>query len=306
MNEDLIHEFLTLNKTEALQKKDHKFIPDYDQKSIVKNSDNKDRITIFTPNFLEINYCLRGTAHEIVGSHPVTLSQGDILVIDVGTPHSIKALADNDILINILLRNKIDSSLGKIINSSKNANIHSKFLLSNDQFNKYLIYRSTQTESQLQNLADLIIEEYFQPGEFSDDLIKSYLDSFLILLSRNTSLYSGTMIGKNISHLVSDMIKEITQNYQNISLNNLARQTNHNRSYLGSTFKKETGISFSKALTDQRLLVAYNLINISNKPISTISHEVGISNQTFFYKKFQEKFGQTPNNIRKKEKQLHY
>ena len=170
MNEDLIHEFLTLNKTEALQKKDHKFIPDYDQKSIVKNSDNKDRITIFTPNFLEINYCLRGTAHEIVGSHPVTLSQGDILVIDVGTPHSIKALADNDILINILLRNKIDSSLGKIINSSKNANIHSKFLLSNDQFNKYLIYHSTQTESQLQNLADLIIEEYFQLGEFSDDL----------------------------------------------------------------------------------------------------------------------------------------
>lgn len=102
------------------------------------------------------------------------------------------------------------------------------------------------------------------------------------------------------------MIKEITQNYQNISLNNLARQTNHNRSYLGSTLKKETGISFSKALTDQRLLVAYNLINISNKPISTISHKVGISNQTFFYKKFQEKFGQTPNNIRKKKKQLHY
>lgn len=205
-----------------------------------------------------------------------------------------------------MLRNKIDSSLGKIINSSKNANIHSKFLLSNDQFNKYLIYRSTQTESQLQNLADLIIEEYFQPGEFSDDLIKSYLDSFLILFSRNTSLYSGTMIDKNILHLVSDMIKEITQNYQNISLNNLARQTNHNRSYLGSILKKETGISFSKALTDQRLLVAYNLINISNKPISTISHEVGISNQTFFYKKFQEKFGQTPNNIRKREKQLHY
>lgn len=330
MNSKLIHKFLTLNQTERLQKRNHKFIPDYNQKSIVKNSNNKNLIPIFTPDFfknkdvyinkhnrfadypkhthtfLEINYCLKGTAHEIVGNNSVTLSQGDILIIDVGTPHSIKALDNNDILINILLRNKVDYSIGKIIGTSKNANIHSKFLLSNDLFSKYLLYRSTQTEPQLQNLANLIIEEYFYPREFSNDLIKSYVDSFLILLSRNTTLYSEAMIGKNTSNLVSDMIKEITQNYQNISLNNLAKQTNYNRSYLGSTFKRETGISFSKALTNQRLLVAYNLINISNKSISTISHEVGISNLTFFYKKFQEKFGQTPNDIRKKDKQLHY
>lgn len=330
MDQELLDKFLVLNQTEVMQKQQHKFIPDYDQKSIVKNSDEKDKIPIFTPDFFknkevyisrhnrfadypkhthtffEMNYCLRGNAREIVGNNPVDLSQGDILIVDVGTPHSIKALHENDILINILFRNKMNFSLDNLQELHKKRDIQSKFLLSNNQFSKYLIYRSTQTESHVQTLANLIIEEYFRPREFTNDLIKSYLDCFLILLSRNTSLHSSTMIGKHISNLVLNMIKDISLDYQTISLSGLAKATNYNRSYLGSTFKKETGTSFSKALTEQRLLSAYNLINTSSKPISEIIHEVGISNKTFFYKKFQDKFGQTPNEIRENAKKLHY
>ena len=217
--------------------------------------------------------------------------------------HSIKALNWNDILINIIFRNDINFSLNKIKNFSKNTNIQSKFLLSNKQFSKYLIYRSTKTESHVQILANLIIEEYFHPKAFSNELMKNYLNTFLILLSRNTILYSTSAINKHISNLVLNMLKEITQNYQTVSLNTLAKKTNYNRSYLGAPFKKELGILFSKALTEQRLLVAYNLLTSSSQPISEIVHKVGMNNKTFFYKKFQQKFDQTPNEVREQNKE---
>ncbi|WP_154881440.1 helix-turn-helix domain-containing protein [Lactobacillus intestinalis] len=94
------------------------------------------------------------------------------------------------------------------------------------------------------------------------------------------------------------MLKEISQNYQSVSLESLAKKTNYNRSYLGTLFKNETGSPFSKALTDQRLLRAYGLLCSSNLSISSIMIQVGISNRTFFYNKFKEKFHLTPNEVR--------
>lgn len=122
----------------------------------------------------------------------------------------------------------------------------------------------------------------------------NYLNALLILLSRNTDLNSSITIKKQLSNLVLYMLKEISQNYQSVSLEALAKKTNYNRSYLGTLFKNETG----SALTDQRLLSAYDLLCSSNLSISSIMIRVGISNRTFFYNKFKEKFHLTPNEVR--------
>ena len=55
--------------------------------------------------FLEINYMLRGSADQTVDGNLVHLDQGDLILLDVGTSHSISALGENDLLINILFRN---------------------------------------------------------------------------------------------------------------------------------------------------------------------------------------------------------
>jgi len=177
-------------------------------------------------------------------------------------------------------------------------NIISKFLLANDQYSQYLIYRAKNTEGQVQTITNQIIEEYYNPGEFSNKLLDNYLNALLILLSRNTDLNSSITIKKQLSNLVLYMLKEISQNYQSVSLEALAKKTNYNRSYLGTLFKNETGSPFSKALTDQRLLSAYDLLCSSNLSISSIMIRVGISNRTFFYNKFKEKFHLTPNEVR--------
>ncbi|WP_168184602.1 helix-turn-helix domain-containing protein [Lactobacillus xujianguonis] len=133
---------------------------------------------------------------------------------------------------------------------------------------------------------------------FSKELLHSYLDAFLILLSRNTSLHSSKILTQQVPELVLLMLKEISQHYASVSLQGLAKKTNYNRSYLGSLFKTTTGKSFSAALTEQRLLAAYDLLTSTSLPIAEIINQVGLSNKTFFYQHFKVKFHKLPNQIR--------
>lgn len=56
--------------------------------------------------FLEINYMLRGSCDEVVEGKPIHLKEGDVLLLDVGCKHSVGYLGTNDLLINILFRDK--------------------------------------------------------------------------------------------------------------------------------------------------------------------------------------------------------
>lgn len=317
MKQELFDKLYALNDIEEKQLANHQFQSDFDDKSIMdKNSNYK--IPIFTEDFfknrnlyiskhnrfanypkhthtfLEMNYMLSGSATEIIGDQEITLNQGDLLILDVGTTHSINALGKNDILMNIILKNKIDFEKMDV-----ETGFLSKFLLANDQFSKYLIYRAKDTEDQVRSIIELIITEYYEAGQFSNKLLHSYLNSLVILLSRNTDLSTSATLKKKVSDLSLYMLKEISQNFKDLSLDQLAKNTNYNRSYLGSLFKKETGRTFSNALTEQRLLVAYQMLCSSDLSISEIMDCVGISNRTFFFKKFEEKFNKTPKEVRK-------
>ena len=323
MNKQLLSKFKELTDIEKAQLKSHTFCSDYTDKSIMSTKSYY-KIPVFTEDFfknqkiyiskhnryadypdhthtfLEMNYMVSGHATEYISGEKVILNSGDIVILDVGTDHSIKALGSDDILLNIIFKNDISFSLSNIRSLGQDTNIISKFLLANSQFSKYLIYRCKDTEDQIQIVANQIIEEYFYPQSFTNRLMDCYLNAFMILLSRNTSLNSNEVIKSKTPNLVLYMLKEISKDSKNVSLNLLAQKTNYNRSYLGSLFKKQTGRSFSYALTEQRLLVAYDLLSTTNLPISEIIEKIGISNKTFFYKKFEEKFNVKPGAIRGK------
>ena len=56
--------------------------------------------------FLEINYMFSGSCQQVVDGDKIELKAGDILLMNVGAQHSISALNEQDILINVLFTNK--------------------------------------------------------------------------------------------------------------------------------------------------------------------------------------------------------
>ncbi len=70
------------------------------------------------------------------------------------------------------------------------------------------------------------------------------------------------------------------------------------KEHISRTFKTNLGITPSEYLNDIRLNYAANLLKNTNLSILNISMESGFENLSWFYKKFNEKFGVTPKQFR--------
>lgn len=253
-----------------------------------------------THTFLEMNYMLQGRAIEIVDGKKITLNTGDLLLLDEGSTHSIKALGDNDLLINILFRTK-NISINLLNDLRRSNNIFYDFLLSQvveDSNHKrdYLVF-TKKRNNEVQETLDRIIDEYYLKRDFSNSIIKSYLSILLVQLVREYPLNGPHQENKS-SLLAIKVLKAIAEEYKTVSLEELANRYNYNKNYLSNIFKSEVGQTFSEVLTRQRLIQAHTLIASTSLPIATIMEQVGIKNKTFFYQKYKNYYKTLPSTDR--------
>ncbi|WP_424321328.1 AraC family transcriptional regulator [Lacticaseibacillus chiayiensis] len=252
---------------------------------------------LHTHQFFEMNYMLQGNANETVDGDRIHLSQGDVLLLDIGSEHSIDALGENDILINVLFRDR-NISLDFLNQIQSQQSVLYDFLINHLREKKtekrYMIFRSGMHD--IRTSLERIIEEYFRPRPFSDTIIQAELTVLIAELIRG---HEPTIADPSPSQkLAVELLHDIHEHYRNLSLEELANKYAYNKNYLGNLFSKEVGKTFSEALTQERLINARRLIQNTKKPISEICLEVGISNKSFFYHKYHDLFGNTPKDDR--------
>ena len=183
--------------------------------------------------FLEINYMLRGSADQTVDGNLVHLDQGDLILLDVGTSHSISALGENDLLINILFRNT-NISLDLLKELKGQGSVLFNFLLKEDERKStrdFVVFR-TDNNFRLRETLDDIIDEYFTNQQFSDLMLKSYLNILLAQLIRNYNVQIPE--DGATKRLVVDMLSDITNEYATVSLKELSERYCYNRNYLSN------------------------------------------------------------------------
>ncbi|MFC6169648.1 AraC family transcriptional regulator [Loigolactobacillus jiayinensis] len=254
---------------------------------------------LHTHQYFEINYMLRGHATEYVNGQKIVLSEGDVLLLDIGSQHRIDALDTNDLLINLLFRDR-NISLGLISQIQAAKSILYDFLINNvatDSKQQFILFKNIGNGNhEIQTTFDALITEYYQQHEFADTIIKSELTVLIAQLARNKQL--PATVTSSTQKLAISLLDEIRQNYQKLSLETLSNKYSYNKNYLSNLFHKVVGKTFSAALTEERLIHAREAIQNTTRPITTICHEVGFSNKSFFYNKYAKKFGCTPKEDR--------
>lgn len=88
--------------------------------------------------------------------------------------------------------------------------------------------------------------------------------------------------------------------YEDLKLSHLAEQVYLSSNYLSNVFTKHTGYSLNKYIKEVRLAKAQELLLTTNMKIADIGRRVGYDNTSYFIKKFQEKYGMTPEKYRLK------
>ena len=98
--------------------------------------------------------------------------------------------------------------------------------------------------------------------------------------------------------LVQAALKEITQNYREASLSNVAREYGVSLAYVSECVRAETGRTYKELLQKHRMETAARLLRRSDMNIQQIISLVGYENTSYFYRLFHERYGQSPREYR--------
>lgn len=98
--------------------------------------------------------------------------------------------------------------------------------------------------------------------------------------------------------LVQAALDEITQNYREASLSNVARAYGVSLAYVSECVRAQTGKTYKELLQRHRMETAARLLRRSDLNIQQIIAQVGYENTSYFYRLFYERYGLSPREYR--------
>lgn len=93
--------------------------------------------------------------------------------------------------------------------------------------------------------------------------------------------------------------------HTNFSVKSLSEHVQYNPDYLGRIFKTRIGKSISEYINDQRIKYAVCLLIETNNTIDSIAYDSGFNSTRNFLRQFKVRKGETPSDLRQKNRQMH-
>lgn len=258
---------------------------------------------------MEMNYIYSGSCTFVINGKEVTLTQGDICILDADVVHHAAYKEESDIVFNIVFtkaffRAKFVNWIGKqgllgkfIVSAISESHSHDKYLIFHTDPSKQELFASNRLKSVL----DLLIQEHFYPSLYSGELLEHYLSIvFLLLIHSITTDAEEYFRDNKENQIIVTVLDYLEKNYYKDScrLQNIADTLHFSESHLYQLIKKGTGITFSQLKIKQQMQQAALLLKTTNLPVLSIAEEVGCKNRTYFYEKFKEVYQMTPAEYR--------
>lgn len=277
-SEDLINDFVVIKETRYTELLKHKH------------------------KYIELNYVYSGKCKYYVNDLEIELVKGDIGLFEQDVIHSAREKGEDDIVINIAMKEELYRSLFVNYTNSTN-NIMYDFLFDcmnkNCKRNRFLVLKNCNIFIDL--IINSIVCMYFSNRQANFDIItKEYFK--ILFLHLTTQMFDENLSNfeKKENDIILKILNLIQTKYNIITLNQLSRDSGYNYAYLSNLIVKKTGKKFSEIKLLRQLDVAEDLLSNSDYPICKISEMCGFTNLNFFYKKFKQKNNITPAEWRKK------
>lgn len=251
--------------------------------------------------YMEMSYVYAGTCPQVVNGRNVTLRENQVLLLDSNCPHSISELGPNDVTISVIVSKPyLQQLLADALDSS---NMVANFLLNvlNEQtdHNRYVRFH-TQDNRRVRRYFQELLCEYFTPSTGAETIILHLLQ---LILAELVNAYEEacanrdrSTAGKRVS--VIPIIRYIEDNYLTCTQESVAEHFYISPNYVSTLLKKHTGMTYRQAVQAQKLGHAASLLRNTTLPVSDIARSSGYENQSFFYRKFKEKYGCLPAEYR--------
>ena len=148
-------------------------------------------------------------------------------------------------------------------------------------------YYIDEISTRYSNMIELVMDnqEFFMMMKM---MIQEYCDYVL--------KYGGNQYSLLVQKMVQLVNAEITSA---LSLSTIAKKMNMNASYLSNLFKRETGMTITYFINQQKVRQAAEYLKESQISIAQVSERVGIHDVNYFARIFKKHLGMSPSDFRK-------
>ena len=245
-------------------------------------------------SFIELNYIYSGTCTQLIDDQKVTLTKGQICLIDTGIPHSIEMTGEKDVLINLLIKRDYFAQL--ISREQFNEGVVLDFVLTalsdKHAHDQYIVFKNNK-DDRIHAVIQEMMKETYEKAIGSKRIISNLIAILFTFLVREFDYQTNKQEAAKKQHILA-ILTYIEENFQTVTLPKLATLFNYSPSYLSALIKRETSKNLTELIIEKKLNLAHNLIASSTKPITKCAAEAGFTNITFFYKKYKIYYGHTP------------
>ena len=254
---------------------------------------------LHTHDFVELAYMYNGMCMETVNDRLMGLREGQVLLVDSGTIHTIAPLREQDILVNVQIEKSYFNA--NFFNRLESDSLVTGFFLDaisrGVAHNNFIHFRS-EGSRRLRVFMQELMCEYLEPSRRSENMLRSLLS---LVLSELVDVYEQQIDGgeANAKSPALPILRHIEENYRDCTLQSTAEHFNVSTSYLAKLLKRECGANFRDLVQHQRMEQAKRLLANNRLSVTEVARSVGYSNMSFFYKVFEREYGMLPGEYRR-------
>lgn len=261
----------------------------------------------FTPfpahkhTFAEMMLVFSGKITHRIEDREISLSEGDILLLNKHATHSIEITDEGDVGMNVI----ISDEFADLLSPRLDGTLFSSFFEENSKRDGAVCYMCFRTgeNAEIGNITENLIAEFTAdtPDEF---IIKETLSLLFYHLSkkRETLLDEKSENGDKDSYRRLEISAYIKNNYSTATLSELAKRLYVSEPYLSKLITRYFGKGFKELLLDERIERATELLSESNLPVGAIIRNLGYENESYFHREYKKRVGMTPLAVRKASK----
>lgn len=229
------------------------------------------------------------------------MNTGDLCFLAPNVRHVITALADDVIVLNVLLSKQM-------IDTGFLALLKEKYLLAD--FFKNILYEKgasayvlfpTGADPWMKRTFGLIYQEEQKREYAYREYLVLYVKQVMIHLIRRYQFQAvvAESVQQEVDNHVVAILAYISVNYNQVSLRQTAEFFHFSEAHLSRMLKKYTSRTFVQIITELQMKHGKELIEEGKLSVAQISQEVGCFDASHFTKKFKKQFGMAPEEYRK-------
>ncbi|MEG0283466.1 MAG: helix-turn-helix domain-containing protein [Erysipelotrichales bacterium] len=257
--------------------------------------------TYSTP-YLRIVYVLSGQITAYVDDNTYECNTGAIILANKHSTIDYVETEKNTKVLTFIFKKSFFSN--SLLNQLSSELSFYRYFVENINANKekenhttYQLNRDNDTHLYVLLFFKQVKDHSYQNANLTHAAFLLFITEINRLVSANNELYTLSP-----SLLYKEMITYIQNNYNTISLQDIADKFNFHPNYISVFLKRETGKTFSEWIIECRLEHATNYLVNTNISIEKITKDIGYNDKSYFFKLFKKRYGVSPRQYRKQHK----